>query len=372
MYGKKTEELRNLATHRIVGDRYQGKSALLGFIMSKYMMRGSTVYDFYSAGDLENLTSLDKTCPFHDKIILVHGPSVKLRCNYETMEISKLDPSKQPPGKLFITCKAFFLSDFERYAALLAFTKKVQLRAQNGWDYVAVLVMREMQEYVNSKIKTNQARTQKEAAEDFIEFHNEAFHSGFSVVLDSQRDVEVAKNLRELNTYTYYKNMGVMDTPDKIKWIMREDGPRVYLGILRTMNKDQFVLVTNRNAVYMGSFQKPPWHIKRGDTLLKQYDITVTDKNDKPIDFLKALEQQAKVEAEIQDPMHSLGGRKSIITPEQDSLILKMVTDGKKTPDIFPILEKDYGYKGSVRTLRERVHDWELKKKKSPEAQPAA
>src|SRR5579864_362302 len=144
MDGSKSEELRNLATHRIIGDRYQAKSALVTFILAKYMMRGSTGYDFYAADDLEHLTSLDKSCPFHNKVVLVHGASVKLRCEYETIEIKDLDPTRQPPGKLFVTCKAFFLSDYERYAALLNFTQKIRLRSQTGWDYVGVIALREM------------------------------------------------------------------------------------------------------------------------------------------------------------------------------------------------------------------------------------
>ena len=38
----KRKDKRNLATHRIVGDRYQGKSALGEFIKAKYLGNGST------------------------------------------------------------------------------------------------------------------------------------------------------------------------------------------------------------------------------------------------------------------------------------------------------------------------------------------
>jgi hypothetical protein len=363
--GYKRADLRTLATHRMIADRFKGKSALGEFLFSKYVTDSqmpASGYDFYAAEDLESLTQLDKECPYHKNVTLVHGSNVKLRCNYQTMRMKDLDPSKSRPGQVFITCAAFYLNDYERYAALLHFTKLLRFRAQMGWDHISVLFIREAQEYVQSQIKTNQARSQKEAGDDFIKFHNQAYHSGVAVILDSQRDVEVAKNVRELNTFRYFKNMGAMEIPESIHWIRSESKAEFNLESLKYLRNDQFLIITNQSSVGLGTFQMPPWHINRGDPLLQKYNITITDNENKDVDYFSNLAHQENVTFDRENPERSHAGRKSLISMDQEIGIQKMLSEGKRPRAIFEELCKT-GFTGTERTLRDHVRRIEILQK---------
>ena len=344
----KRKDKRNLATHRIVGDRYQGKSALGEFIMAKYIGNGSTCYDFFAANDNESLAWLNPNSPYKDKVVLVHGDSINLSCNYETIRMSELDPTNNSGDKLFITCKKFYSSEQEHYESLFAFTDLVSQRDQ--WDRIDVIFIREAQQYISSRMKTNQARTQKEAAEKFIEFHNEAFHSGMTCTIDSQREVEVSKNLRELGTFTYYKNMGAMEIPRKIWWIAHPRLANFDLDQLRMIDESQFLLMTNKNCVGLGSFDEPPWHIERGAGLMNKLGISISSSDGKDLNEKPKFQSRNLV---------NHAGRKSQFTDEMDSQILKLSNEGKKSPRIYVEI-RAAGYLGTPKTLQNHIRELKL------------
>lgn len=344
LHGRRLDSLRNLATHRITGERFSAKSTLLGTLEYKMVVEDSTGYDFYSAKSNEALSQLECR-KLKNRIVLIHDDSVRLKCAYETMPMSKLDASRTPEGKLYITVGAFYPSDQAKYAALLKFTRSLESRADGGWNHVDVLAIREAQEYINSKTLTGQSRTQKEANEDFINFHNSAYHFGMSVILDSQRAVEVAKNIRELNTFTYYKSYGAMEIPSSLYWIGSQYYANFDLDDLRSLAPHQFLIITNRNSVGIGSFDLPYWYYHRGEGLLKKYDITVLSSEGKEIDTKTRAENEEKARQQ------GHAGRKKITSEEMREKIVSMMDEGKSVKEIYIQLINE-GYKGSPRTIR--------------------
>jgi hypothetical protein len=345
---RKLPTLRNIATHRILGDRFTGKSALGEAISFDYLAEGSTLYDFYAANDNESLAALNG--PYKDRAVLVHGDQVKLGGNFETLKISELDPRRTADGKLFITCKAFYPGEEEHYGALFSFTRKVQTR--NSWDRVDVLFIREAQEYISSKLRTGQSRTRKEAAEDFLDFHNQCYHSGMAVVLDSQREMEVAKGARELSTFTYFKNLGAQEIPRRIWWIASDRFANFDLDALRRLKPNQFVIMTNRNSVGLGVFDMPRWHINRGEGLLGKLGITVTDLEGVPV----------KQREEAFTPLRDRGHPVTVMLPQYLQMLREMEGRGCQLTEVYEELKRN-GYQGSKRTVKEYMVEAKLAEK---------
>ncbi len=288
-----------------------------------------------------------------DGIVLVHDDSVKLKCNYQTLPMSKLDPTKTKGGELYITVGAFYPSQQAKYGSLLHFTQSLDRRADSGWNHVDCLTIREAQEYINSKTLTGQSRTQKEANEDFINFHNSAYHFGMSVILDSQRAVEVAKNIRELNTFTYYKSYGAMEIPQSLYWIGSQYYANFDLDDLRSLAPNQFLIVTNRNSVGIGTFDLPYWYFHRGEGLMQKYNIQVIDSQGKEVDTAQRLKNEELARQK------SNAGRKKITSESVRETIKSLYDQGKSTKEIYETIVAE-GYKGSPRTLRNEINLIEL------------
>jgi hypothetical protein len=348
LHGRMLTSLRNLATHRMTGERFSGKSALGEVLQYKYVMNGATGYDFYSAKSNEALAVLD--CQqLKDHVILVHSDNVKLKCNYRTIPISQIDPTRDKEGDLYVTVTSFYENKEAKYMALLNFTEKLEERAESGYNHIDCFFIREAQEYINSKTLTGQSRTQKEASEAFIEFHNGAYHSGVSVIVDSQRAVEVAKNIRELNTFTYYKSYGSMEIPDSIHWIASQYYANYDLDDLRSLSQSQFLIITNRNCVGVGTFELPYWHFDRGTPMMEKHNIIVSDLTGNEITAKTRTTNNLNIRTQ------GRGGRKRITSANMRENIDRMVNEGKEVTEIYEALYSG-GFRGSMMTVRREVY----------------
>jgi hypothetical protein len=254
-------------THKIQGDRFTGKSALGEVICYLYFITGGTVYDLYAANDNEALAWLDS--PYAANVVLLVGSNCSLqfeKTRYKFMRAIDLDPKTAPAQRIYVACRAFFESEEDYYLALWDLSKKFKTRV--AYDRVDVIFMREAQEVVQS-VQVATHKNQKDAMTVFKEFHNTLFHFGYAVVLDSQRDVEVAKSIRELSDWNYLKNMGGMEIPRKFWHTFRKVDPdRVY----REMDRWHFVIYT-KGKLGLGRFLKPDWHAERGVDIMARLGL---------------------------------------------------------------------------------------------------
>jgi hypothetical protein len=259
---------RAMGTHKIQGDRYSGKSSLGETISYLYLVTGGAVYDIYSANDNESLAWLDSA--WADNVTLLTGSNCTLSFSgkeYKQMRAVSLDPRLAGPQNIFVAGRAFFQTEEDYYRAMWALSNRFKLRT--SYDRVDVIFMREAQEVVTGVLKAGVARSEKDAIAAFIRFHNQLFHYGFAVVLDSQRDVEVSKSVRELADWNYFKNMGGMEIPRRFWHTFSKVHPnRVY----RALEPWQFVIYC-KGRVGLGRFQMPPWHIERGRDIMTRLGI---------------------------------------------------------------------------------------------------
>jgi len=258
-------DFKHIGTFRIIGVRYEAKSSLLEAIATRYLQNGSSIFDLYASNDNESCSWLES--PYADRVILVHGDECQLDCNFATMPISQLDPVTAPSGRIYIVGKHFFANSELYYQALDRLTER--FLEKDDWEIPNVICIREAQEWISARMKSGKPRTAKDSAEEFVSFHNSLYHTGHAVIIDSQRDVGVSKDVRELTSYLCMKALGGMDIPKKYNWIMRYVTPEV----LRYLPKNLFALVKEKGGFSIGWFMMPPWHLVRGKSILKRLNI---------------------------------------------------------------------------------------------------
>ena len=255
-------------THRIIGDRFQGKSALGETIAYMYWKTGSTIWDLYAANDMENAVWANS--PYKEFVTFLVGSNCKLLFDlkeYKYVRAIDVEPKSVGPQNIFVACKRFFETEEDYYKALWILSEKFKERTT--FDRVDVIFLREAQEVIAGSMKAGIAKNSKEGSEAFIRFHSQLFHFGYAVILDSQRDIEVAKSVRELGDHLYVKNLGGQEIPRKIWWTFRKVDPdRIY----RRMEPWQFVIVS-KNVTGLGVFVKPDFHIERGRDILVSLGI---------------------------------------------------------------------------------------------------
>jgi hypothetical protein len=265
---------KNMVTFRVLGDQFTGKSAFLEAVSSQYFANGSTVYDIFGANDNEMLAWLDS--PFKDRVVLIHGNDMRIKCNVETVSIGELRPKNALGQRIYVTSRAFFrkrADDYHYYSALYQLTRR--FRERDTFDRTDVICIREADEFVSSAKASGQGihKAQIDAEMEFAKFHNQMVHYGYALVIDQHRDVDVAKKIRFLSTYLVFKNMGDIELP-RPWWPLRYLDPDL---LLRRLKPHQFAVKTNHQCIGVGTFDLPPWHIKRGSGLLAKFGISVID-----------------------------------------------------------------------------------------------
>ena len=263
-----------MVTYRILGDQFQGKSALLEAICTKHHLNGSTVYDVFGANDNEMLAWLDS--PFKDDVVLIHGNDMKVKGDVETIKMGDLQPRSVPEGKIYVTSRAFYrrrADDFHFYSALYRLTRR--FRDRDSFNRTDIVAIREADEFVSSQKAAGSGtkKPQVDAETEFAKFHNQMVHYGYALGIDQHRDVDVAKKIRYLSTYLFFKNMGDIELP-RPWWPLRYLDPDL---LLRRLAKNQFAVKTSRQCIGVGTFDLPEWHIKRGAGLLAKFGISVID-----------------------------------------------------------------------------------------------
>lgn len=299
----------NMATHRIIGDRFEGKSALLKAIGIRQFQNGSTVYDLFGANDNEMLDVCDS--PFWKDVVFIHSDRVKLDQRgpkkFETVKLSQLNPRTVPSQKWYVTTRAFFPrtdDDFYYYSALYRITKR--MRNRGSFNRVDCILIREADEFISSAKQAGNARSQTDADEEFAKFHNQMLHYGYAVVLDQHRDVDVVKKVRSLTTNTFFKNLGGdIEIPRPIWYMLRYVDPE---RLLRSLAPHQFAIKTTGGSIGVGVFMLAPWHIKRGSGILERLDIHPTD-----VDTGREIPQD--MEPVEEEPIDEGGQGKPLLAP---------------------------------------------------------
>jgi hypothetical protein len=318
------------ATFRIIGLRYVGKSSLGEAIATHILFQGGTILDWFSAKSSEGLAWLDS--PYAHEVALMVGSN----CTLKTMDGKELPiPWKRwndwgvsdiPKHKIWVMVRAFFEDESEYYLALLRLVDKLSQRDEYREGKPDVILIREAQQFLKAATSASNVHNQRQAEQTFIDMHDEAVHSGFSVIVDSKRVNTINKDIRDTSDYTFYKNMGAEDLPDSMHHLFNEYPSDMF----RSLPPWEFIMHTRWNAVGKGISEYPFWHIKRGRSLLKMHDIDIAfDKENRPAQAI-ALN--------IGRPT---GPRK--VTKEVHDLMVSYNAEGKNGPQTILKIKEVFG-----------------------------
>jgi len=302
-------DFKSIATWRIIGIRFEGKSALAEAIATRYLQNGASVFDLYAANDNESLAWLEG--PYADRVVLVHGDETTLECDFPTMAISDIDPTTAPYGRIYIVGKLFFANEELYYTALERLTSK--FNQKDEWTRTNVILIREAQEWITGRMKSGETRNARDSAEEFTRFHNSLYHHGSAVIIDSQRDVGVTKDVRELTSWLCMKAMGNMDIPRKVSWTMRYVQP----ALLRLMPKHMFGFIGEKGQFSIWWFMLPPWHLSRGKSIIKRLHIVPIFDQEKVKNLMESMRAE-----------EGRGGRKTVDTGTHETIVSDHLGEG--------------------------------------------
>ena len=335
--GRDVPDFKQASTSWVFGKRFSGKSTMVETLGTKYMNKGGVVFDVFGARDSESLAWLRS--PYND-VLLVAGASVNLKTSYKWVRINEFDLKEAEQHEMVITTPAFYSTEYEMYAALSRFVDLLKWRTV--FNKVACLLVREAKNLIASRLMSGKVSNRLEAEFDFIDLHDQAYHTGVAAVIDSLRPISIAPDVREIANYTYIKRMGRMKIPAELYYLLR----RVHPVFLRRMKVNEFLLLTDNDDFAVGRNSEVPWHIKRGENLLHNLQIEVE----------RNIAQAKEMEEKKAKPQ-----RDKKVTPEWHNDIMTLKKEGKSYRQIVDALA-DKNFTLSHQQVSVEVHNHNVKR----------
>jgi hypothetical protein len=323
-------------SYGISGVKGSGKSALLVSIGAAYHMRGGSIIDAYAGNDNESLCWL--LSPFKDNVVLVHGEGVEFKFHneqYNTIAASDLNARELPSGKIFIISKMAFGPDAASETLYYDFLNKLSTDAshRDHWDTrrIDCWLIRESQEYIGSRLSSTISANSRAALEAFTRFFVQSLHSGWAIVFDRPRWVNVVKDVRELSNFEIIKRQGKLQQDRANRWWFKHVTPR----FLRRMGPDTGLLVAESGTLAILKFRFPPWlwNTKNGFSITRKLGIEPVYDIEKIHTLLANLRQTSAPGAQrlITQDLHEEIVRRhigtgSVVNPQGDSIV-KLATE---------------------------------------------
>ncbi len=259
----------NGVTIRTIGMRESGKSNTLELLCLMAFKKGSAVLDIASARDSESLAVLLGDFPERVRLIVSDSCSMSSdRIELHTVPISAFTLPED--GKWYVVPRAGFPNEASHAKAM----KKVveALWSSDEWTKPRWLMLREAQIFLSSISRTTSTRSQRESSDALQQLNTEARHHGVSLAIDSQREVEVAKSLRQVSDVLIIKRLGTwIDFPEDIKFILRYVEPEAF----RYCPLDKAYVTTSSGQLAFVDVDLVPWHHRRGKSVLSILNIRV-------------------------------------------------------------------------------------------------
>lgn len=249
----------------VQGTKESGKSALCEALATHYSEQDEDckIFDLFGSRDGEALAWCRS--PYKDKILFIHGDSVKLRSEWDSVKISDLTFQHFKRYKVIITTAGFYSSPLEEHQA----TERLVtiLYSRTHWSHVWTLLLRELANLIYSRITIGEDQAKAKAY--LIFFLREMRHSGFAVCGDSIKFTSVDSDIRSLADYTYFKACGKEGLPRELQYLYSIFEP---YSVMR-MPINQFIILSKKGTVGRGIFDCPPWHKKEKEDLFRIFKI---------------------------------------------------------------------------------------------------
>ena len=249
----------------VQGVKESGKSALCEALATHYSEQDEKckIFDLFGSRDGEGLGWLRS--PYKDSVLLVHGDSVKLNCQWDTVKVSDLSFRHIEKHKVIITVAGFYSTLREEHNATSTIT--TLLYSRKHWTEIWTLLLRELANLIYSRVTIGEDQAKAKAF--LIFFLREMRHSGYAVCADSIKFTSVDSDIRSLSDYMYFKAQGKEGLPNELKYLYKYFIP---FSITR-MPTDRFIILSKKGSIGRGYFECPPWHKREHEDMFKIFDI---------------------------------------------------------------------------------------------------
>lgn len=265
MWGYEKLDFTKPSTWWFFGKRFSGKSSGSEMIAAKHIDKGATVFDLFAARDNENLAW--GRSPYQD-VLYVVGDNAILKTDLPWCKVSDFSLKEAEKHQVVVTCPGFYLRNEDlQYVSLSRLVDILKWRDE--WEKLDVLVVREASRLITSRIRAGKVKSRMEAQYDFIDLHNEAYHTGLTACIDSLRYKAIDIDVREVANYTVVKKTGKMGFPEELKFVLS----KVHPNYLRRMPPGDLTLYTDNDNIAVGRFEEVPWHIERGENIMKSLKL---------------------------------------------------------------------------------------------------
>jgi len=217
--------------------------------------------------DNENLTWCrhDK---FKNNVLLLHGDSVKVSSEFDTLKITKLKLSDFEHYKAIISAPAFYGELREEWNAIDRVMRLLQKRVV--WKKCWMVAIREGTSLVYSRLGIGENQAQAKAA--FVYALREFRHMGCAVAIDILRFYGLDTEVRSLADYIFVKAHGIEGLPGGLNWLYSYYD--LFVDIMQ-MPPFAFIGITKRGGICNGRFQEPYWHKHENENMLELLNIDV-------------------------------------------------------------------------------------------------
>ncbi len=262
----------------ISGPRGQGKSALVEVLSWLFIKHHGAkgIIDVFSSRDGEGLGFI-RNKVLGDSVLLIHGNSTKIACEYDTMPVNKVTLDKVLQYKLVITVPKFYRNPSEEFDSLGRLLRLFWDR--DHWDEgdLRVMNLREGINIASSRLSLGEKSNQSDAKAQFIYALNQFRHAGFAVNLDCLRLKSVDINVREISDYIWLKHQGIFGLTEDLSFLYKKyDLIRDFMRI----PKYGFVVVSIKGGFGHGVFQRPYWHKETHENIMKIVGINAISYDD--------------------------------------------------------------------------------------------
>lgn len=249
----------------VQGTKESGKSALCEALATQYSEQDEKckIFDLFGSRDGEGLAWLRS--PYRDSCLLVHGDSVKLNCEWDTVKVSDLTFRQIEKHKVIITVAGFYSTLREEHNATSTIT--TLLYSRKHWTEVWTLVLRELANLIYSRITIGEDQAKAKAF--LIFFLREMRHSGYAVCADSIKFTSVDSDIRSLSDYMYFKACGKEGLPRELSYLYTIFEPYSVMRMLIS----NFIILSKKGSIGRGDYECPPWHKREHEDLLQIFDI---------------------------------------------------------------------------------------------------
>jgi len=169
--------------------------------------------------------------------------------------------------RLVLSVSAFYGDIEEEFHGLNEILWKKLYRKQY-WNQVEGLIVREGSNFIYSRIAIG--KNQDRAKADFIYVVREARHMGYFIDVDTIRWTSIDKEMRDVADFFFIKRVGVLGLPRDLRFVYRYVSPYA----LMNPHPRNFIVVSMRGPIGVGTFDYVEWHKKERDNLIGELGLT--------------------------------------------------------------------------------------------------